>query len=518
LEQLKNRPTEADPRYAEAVHRGVAAGALDQSYAYEISAVGSSGTLEHTVPTGRAVDKGRVVIQKMSKWGGFFWNEAEVWLRRTTFTAAWHLEVDKQKAAGKEVDYDAATAHAISSVQRSVFEYRQWNRPKFMRGKLKPFFIFFTHIQHMMEHFAGPHPEKYRTLALLIATAGLMGLPGADDIEELLTFVMRRVNKMYGYEVVPHDVETWVREQLHGLVTEMTDDPDTMLVDLFMYGGASQSMLLPEFMQSIRNAGFDWAGTEALSKLPSTDIQPSITMGRIVPGLEAINATDFDSFIKKLTVGVAGAGFGIPIGLAKATFNTSQNDMQRWMSITPQFMQNPMKAYAYWKDEEVRDTRGNRLARFDLENAEDWAEISARGLGFPLTPVNVQKRENWAFFESKMYYAARRKAWYDAMEEAMESSEPDGNVDAVLDHIIKWNETVPLGQEINGKALNAAINGRLKADILAELELPQSKRDVPLREDIGSIFPAQRVPLQEPLESSEDQKVILREDLPTPRR
>src|SRR5690606_14392268 len=110
---------------------------LDQSYAHEVAALSQARNLDRLIP-GKLLNSEKLakVNSQVSAIGAWLFHKSEIFTRRIAFIAAWNAEYAKHE--DKYMVYYASR----DAVYMSAFEYALYNRPKIMRGKTKPLFIF----------------------------------------------------------------------------------------------------------------------------------------------------------------------------------------------------------------------------------------------------------------------------------------------------------------------------------------------------------------------------------------
>jgi polyhydroxyalkanoate synthesis regulator phasin/cation transport regulator ChaB len=126
-------------------------------------------------------------------WGKVF-GVAEQFNRRSTFIAAYRIAVEKDMA-------DPA-AFAEKAVNDTQFVYTKANRPRWARGAVgsvlftfKTYSINYVELLHRMATQGGPEGKKAALLALgvLFLMAGASGLPGSDDLDDLIDGLLQRL-------------------------------------------------------------------------------------------------------------------------------------------------------------------------------------------------------------------------------------------------------------------------------------------------------------------------------------
>jgi hypothetical protein len=119
------------------------------------------------------------VRRALKAWGSMF-SLAEAFNRRLTFVAAYRTAV----AEGMADPYD----FAVKSIAETQGIYNKGNRPNWARGPVGATLMTFKQYSISYMEFLKRLPPKERALALavLVLAAGLQGLPGADDAEDLV--------------------------------------------------------------------------------------------------------------------------------------------------------------------------------------------------------------------------------------------------------------------------------------------------------------------------------------------
>lgn len=148
----------------------------------------------------------------LTVWGSLF-SMAEQMNRQVTFIAAYN-----QARARGETDA-SAYSFAEDAVQQTQFVYRKENRPQWSRGIAAPLFTFKMFTVSYLEMLARmPVKQKALMLAALVVAAGLTGLPGEDDAEDLIDTLMQWA----GYNFQTRDeLQKWAEQFLGETVGKM---------------------------------------------------------------------------------------------------------------------------------------------------------------------------------------------------------------------------------------------------------------------------------------------------------
>ena len=190
-----------------ALDRGQREGVIDESQASELAGLAQGNYVSTMIP-GNKVHKSVIEFNRASAW---MFQSAEKINRRTVFRAAWELARDNND--GKYIDKlvrdnpeafkemisegftqrDARAYLVAKDVTRQTqFHYSREAQPKFMRGKKGALFVFYQFAQQSL-YFAARQPGRGRYLLMMLAIAGLEGLPGAEDMLAIVKFLGKKV-------------------------------------------------------------------------------------------------------------------------------------------------------------------------------------------------------------------------------------------------------------------------------------------------------------------------------------
>lgn len=188
----------------------------------------------------------------------FLFSEAEKYNRRVALAAAYHLNKSLSDA-----DLRATAQEVITKTQ---FDYGRFNRPTAFRGigsiplQFQQFMV--NYLQFLAGNGGGIGATA-RSLAVVVAMAGLMGLPFAEDIRALLEYAY---TKLTGKHL---DIELAARERMVDLYESFGADPEgaRRLTEMSLRGGFSMTPF---------------------------DISGSVAAGRVIPGFKAFFDTAKD--------------------------------------------------------------------------------------------------------------------------------------------------------------------------------------------------------------------------------
>lgn len=449
-------------------------GIIEETLARELSALAQSNNLERLIP--KPLSKGDTISTYWSTFAniaGAMFHHAEKFARTITFHTAWELEY------AVKGDSVAAYTAAKDAVQKGHFVFTAANNPPIMRGKTRPLFVFQTHVQGMLEFLLGSNnPGAWRGMAMLFLAAGATGLPFAEDLEELINWMIKKYNRLTGnYSTVPT-----LKETIRGDLVEMMDftgkDSAKLLTDLALDGAGKWGFGLP------------WVADMTGIPLGSFDLTPSLGLGSIIPGMKGLGANNWNDTLAQATEGIAGPALGIPLGMMQAVVESQASDEWRLGKFLPAMIENPLKARD-WADGSIEDKYGRKVLDFDVNNPSHQADAIWQALGMVPTRLSVERDARWAAQKVNEYYATSRSMLIMQMEDAVKSQEKEVIAD-VTKAIHKYNDTVPHpGYKLNASAIISGVKTRMQRDLQQGMGLPQRKMDTMATQELRDIFPVE---------------------------
>lgn len=374
--------------------------------------------------------------------------------------------------------YDQALAliAARHAIDRTQLLFQPWARPKFLRPPAASMFlVYFGYMQGMLYAF-GNNPGAARMFLVSAFLFGMMGLPGAEDLDEVLKAIAR---KMFGADFSLEDeARKLVREITRGTVFDQTGP------DLFMHGISKFS-----FGLGLLQEGYG---------IPQFDASANGSMGRIIPGLaDTARAVGNDSTWQEVTANMAkdasGAGFGqlFPMlqFLGSDPFTT---DLKKWEKAMPRFGKGLSKAYRYYTEEQERALNGATIARFNPRDPDDLATIAAQAFGFSPTRVTDRYKFEGEMFDKQQWYKSRRLALMAQVDEAVRVKDKE-LVAKQIARVRRYNQDVArnglptLG--ITSDQLSQSLKGRATSRARREAELPPQNMFIPLQRKVQDLYP-----------------------------
>lgn len=470
----------------EALDEAQANRVIDDGFAQELAAVSQGGTLTRTLEDGKFARNLRMLAQA----GAYPFAAAERFNRSVTFRTAWDLATanpnnvwvqealakNKEEADRLRIDrgwsdeHIASYIYAAQAVRETQFEYSKWARPKIMSGGKGVLFMFKTYLQNMLFFmFRANRGTQVRFMLVMMATAGLMGIPGADDAEALAKWLARKM----GFDINP---QLFIRRMLHEYAG------DGIAPDVLLHGASRVGFGIP--------AALNGLGIPA----GSADLSGSLSMGRLIPGLSAMMKNDSSNFTELLgdvTREVAGPILGVPFAMYQALTDHTlpADDPKRWERAMPRVLRDVTRSSRYLAEQRERDTRGATVAQFDPNDISDQMDALGVGLGFQPTQVTRQWDAIQAQREVQMYWLGQRKLLMDDYARASRLKDVEGKQDART-AIKEFNKDVPYGKmKITQDSLQKSITARKNQVKAKETRTPLAKSLQGVSRETQELFP-----------------------------
>lgn len=461
------------------VNRLMAEGLIDQSFATMLAAVSNGSYLSRALAS---TPRGEFLTNIAGK-GAWMFSIAEMANRRVTALSAFRLSLNQmldergQTLAQFLNSGDINTApileeayrRARHAIEHTQFEYSDWNRPMFMRGRKSLFFVFMQYVQNML-FFLARDKGNTRLLGMLFLAAGLQGLPFAEDLLDLLDALLSSPN---------HKVNT--RKELREFMEQLNLNPDFM-----MLGGAHSSF------------GLGWLGEQIGLPIPEVDLQRSVGMGSLIPGFEPATELlgglmgqpipDFSSQFMQLQEGALGAAVAVPMNLLRAAFVDTPHTWKRLELAMPAFARSISRSARYATEGEETTLRGVPVATFDRENSRDTAAIMLQALGF--TPRAVSKGQTLRAVskEVEVFYSSRRSILLGDLDWAYRVGDREGITDT-LKAITQYNRDVPYPElGIRRKDITVSRRRRRRTRLRQRAGLPLAERYERAVQEERSVF------------------------------
>lgn len=470
------------PEFARALSLAVEQGFIDESQAADLADLSEGNTLLRNMP-GNGMDR---LIRSAGRITTAPFQISEKMNRRQVFRAAYMLGLAEANGRyGKELQ--ATYAQQINellnagwkreeaigfvagkdSVRRTQYEYARWAKPRFMRGPIKAnLFTFFNYLQNTL-WFAAHSPGNIRYLVLLLASAGLMGMPFAGDASDLAKMIAKLfLGKHFNLEL---ELSKW----LHTIGVERPD--------LILHGLGRESFGMTQVAEAVG------------LPMPRVDVSGSLSMGHVVPGVRQITDAVMGGGNPREMVGagaqgLAGAAFNIPIALFTSAMSDTVDPIKRWEPAAPIFLRNLSKATRYWQEQQERSTSGARLVPFNRSDPQQVMEIAMQAIGFQ--PTRLSEKWNTISLQREVaqYWDLRRGLILDHLYHERYVMK---NMDGWKEHMVQlkaFNAEVPYKEfVINQKQLVDSMRQREIRRIQEEYGMAGGRRNYRINRDVEAV-------------------------------
>lgn len=468
------------PELQQALTEAINQGFIDESMAAELASASSGGTLQAMLP-GTKLQRG---LMNFANVGSVPFKMMEKLNRRVVFQAAFRLA---QKAPNTRFLHELETANpdlmgqlrsqgwtdvnaraflaARDAIEKSQFEYAKWARPEFMRGKKAVLFTFFMFKQNML-WFLKNGPGAGRAWVMLLLAAGVMGLPGADHLNDLIKFLTKQFGG--GYFNPELELRKLLVDQLHA-------DPDLVLHGL-----------------GYHTLGMSILGDALGVPVPDVDLSSRLGMQQLIPGVEpilAINRDSFDERFGKAAEQVLGAGVNVPIGVLKAVASGDPNKFKQIERGLPTAFKNFARAYR-WLDQGETTRGGAEIASFDINDTRGRMDVFAQALGFTPTYMAAKRELAAQQMEAATYWGLRRSELFEQFALARIGKDKEG-LAAAQEAIREYNRTAPNGKlKITAADLRENLKSRLKRNAKIAGGQAPTKGMQPVYRQLEGLYPS----------------------------
>ena len=448
--------------------RGIREGFIDEAMALELAGVADGPLLSRTIPT----DKLNRYASQFSYYAALPFRFSEKLARRTVFIAA--VELAKQKGLNEEEQYVAGR----EAVRSTLFEFAKWNRPRFMQGKKSVFFLFWTYLQHMSFILAGGEGRKtaMQIWAILLIAGGLEGLPFAENMLDFLDFGSTKVKKLLGME----DPYTDTRVKLRELAQIFTDNPDIFMHGLARYYGLGPLHILDAFGAPV----------------PNIDVSGSVSLGRIVPGTDALTSGGTNTFERIGQVGAALGGpvVAIPVNLMRTMDDNNPDSWKAWERTMPSFLKAASRSLRFSERGKEEFAGGGTVIPFDPHDTEHQMEIIGQFFGFTPTRLNQRYEERAHQQDLREFWLSRRTKLLQNWNYVARINDREGMAD-VREAIRTFNKGAPDSKlRITGDTLKRSREESKRRATSRETGVPIEKGLRHSFEEVSKAFPEVETP------------------------
>jgi hypothetical protein len=485
-----------DPQFLIAREEVIKQGKIDTGQAAELGSFAESSRFEALRPG----TQGQKFWRYFTYANMYMFHHAERFNREWTFKAAFDLALkdknnkhvhditiarsaehaDIMARTGLDWDHAAALLVAREAIDRTQGVYQQWDRPGFLRpGKgfgsqvMPSMQIFFSFTQQTMFQLFN-NPGGMKMLMMMGLLYGLSGLPGAEDIDNAIRLLSR---KLFGKDF---SILHFTRERMNELTKGTIFDQ--VGADLAINGISRYSY---------------GAGLFADGYMPQFDASASGSFGQLVPGATPLlrglsNAGTDKNAWKDISAevlkDVAGPGFGIGFVLLQYLSSPPYSDeSKKWEALLPRALKGTVKAYRYATTGNEISSTGAKIAQFDWNDPEDRATIIAQALGF--TPRKLSEGyETFAEYKSQeAFYNARKLDVLMQFDRFAQSRDKD-MLRLAQEAVKRFNNDMKTEGhpelQISGDTIKKSLQARARARGMTEKQLPGQKKMIPLSREI----------------------------------
>ena len=365
-----------------------------------------------------------------------------------------------------------AFLYASEIVDKTQGTYTLENRPKIMqsgkglRALLPLVTVFYMFPQHMARLVF--FEEGGARVALSFAvTAGLLGLPGAEDALNLLELA---VNGLGG-----KDKTFNVRLEARKFFKELGLDPD-----LVMRGLSHQAPVLSQ-MAALAN------GEEEVGE--GVDLSRRLSLGRILPMSQALGAAPHlnkDAIISQLVT----QSLGAPGAIGRQVLSGITHREPTLLAQAAHFMPTALRqmmgtAAAVQMGGEYTDS-GVPLRQLSLDN--DLGTIVFKGLGLQSTVSNRRVDEWWLQKQQSFAWSSYRGALLDQFFQQRYYHKDADAARRVLRAIKQFNDQAPQGMEITSTTLRDSFKVRMSRIINESQGIPHQKSLTAIWQGVSDTF------------------------------
>lgn len=354
---------------------------------------------------------GNPTAQKFIQVWMFPFSYSEQFNRRVTLLAAYRGEYDRQRASGldhNEADI-AARAMASRAVDATQGDYAQYNRPAFFRGGLQSFIYMYKQYPILMVQLLKNMNYEGRIIMLgsLILLSGVRGIPGSDDILDIVDGIAQRLGLKMGS----------IEKEFARLTRSV-------------FGDELAAEINPIIMRGL------------LDHFTGLSFSNRLGLGDIIPGTGLLKPSATKQEILREVVNIAGAPTSFLVGSFEYAFNTlpavatGRKGFTSLLSDSPvRAIKNVGDAFKFYDTGAILDSKGYVVA----QNATTW-EILGKALGW--YPARAQAQMDWLMADSQeQAYMSMIKT--EATRQAV-AARLSGDAEAekdVKEYIKAWNET-----------------------------------------------------------------------------
>lgn len=481
------------------ISRGLQRGTIAEAMAPELAGFAEGRTLG----LGFGGNELQRYIQGFNEYGAKMFELAEQVNRRLIFRATLKLVQEnpgekyiQTVVKKRQQEYDLARKEGFTETEAAMyvaatdatlatqFQYGREYAPRFMRGKARSIFVFKTFIQNYVLFLANYPGAAVRSILIMGFLGGLMGIPGGDDLKEILKAIAWQ---MFGKQF---DLEREARRMIIQLLGE--DESGRVGADMILHGVSRQGYGIPAVMDML-------SGTVGIDvPMPRFDRSAAISAGTLLPvelgKLFGPPTQSADEVISGQAQKASGAVFGAGFNIYKALVNQKLNgdDFKRYEKAVPRFLGNISKSSRVYSEGRERTGTGSTLVKYDVRDPTELMEVIGMGMGYTPYRQSLQWNRIMAGQEVVKLWDIRRTGLMKQFGNAALGHD-EKEMARVKEAIKNFNTGLPeeaRGKAISSDTLRQSVGTQARSRSAQEAELSVKKSDIPILREVQKLFPA----------------------------
>jgi hypothetical protein len=307
---------------------------------------------------------------------------------------------------------------------------------------------------------------------MMMLLGGLMGLPGSEDVSDLVDFAATYFNRLLGLK----NPKTQIRRELREHLEELGANPDLIL------HGLSQD-------------SFGWGHVGELTgiPIPHLDASRSVGMGDVIPLTEVPSMflqSEPNDILVAAAQGVAGAGGNLVEQFYRNLLSDDPDDWKKAERLLPFVAaKNVMKAVRLATQGAEKTQSGDIIGTFDPHDLRDQLELLGQSLGFSPSKLTLGWEREIAQRDMIQYYKVQQESLLRQFDWAFFQEDREAKADA-LEAIRKYNSQVPLPEmKLGSDTLKSSLRSYLQKQVTSGLGIAAEKKYRRLRMEVEASYP-----------------------------
>lgn len=485
---------------------GIKTGRISETQAPELAGMSQGANLLLGIG-GNRVQRGWIQFQEKAAW---MFEMAEQFNRRVAYRAALDLAMknpsakfvqesvrkfndEYQQLRAEYGDVGAkAVVTAAHTVDQTQYVYARYARPRIFRGRLAgTLFVFKKYMQStlfMLAHNKSDVLPRY--LLVAAAMGGLAGLPGYDDLRDIIRALgMWLFKKDFNLD---REIRRYALQFSNGKV-----EPDLILHGLARRGFGVPAIL--DMMGSGPGRGLSSAHSRNVP-FPIVDRSKATSMGNILPfevGKLFQDTKDDNKLIADQTQKASGAVFSVGFNIYKALMDekNAANDFKRWENAVPRALASASRSYRAFTENRERSKGGiqsaSTIINYDPRDTEQMMEALALAGGYQPLRLQAKWDSILAKIEVTKFYDLQRDGLLRQLYEARAGGIAQ-EMQSVQESIRRFNSELPdwaRGRAITPDMAVKSMEARARERLHREAGVPTQLTNVGISRHIDTLFP-----------------------------